>query len=475
MISKPHDVIDRDREWAALAKRAVSARMELVFVLGPRRVGKSFLLAPFARHFGGIYYQGTRRTEAEQRGALTRLIGRHFDDAALKSGAVFADWDGLFAHIAERARDAPLTLVLDEYPYMEDASPGLGSVVQRWLDHEWRATQLKLVLCGSHVSAMKRLEERDQPLYGRRTARVEVRPFDVFDAARFVPRYTARDRLRVWGTFGALPGHLALIDPQVDLASNIIDHILDPGARLHDEGERQLDTFVRDPGLHYAIMGAIAAGEHTWKGICSRVGKSSGSLSRPLRWLIDMGIVERRAPITEPDPAASRRARYRLTDPYPVFWLRHVSPLRVTGRSSVASPASIWAEDIAPRLDDHMGPIFEAAVRDFVARGFGVPFPVARVGGWWEGDDEIDVVALSTHGDVFAAECKWGPVRHAHFETLRRRAARLAARLDRVGRVHLAVFTARPDPSDSSASADDIRVLTAEEMFEISAGRDGGH
>lgn len=34
---------------------------------------------------------------------------------------------------------------------------------------------------------MRQLEEADQPLYGRRTGRIDVEPFDYVNAARFLP------------------------------------------------------------------------------------------------------------------------------------------------------------------------------------------------------------------------------------------------------------------------------------------------
>jgi hypothetical protein len=48
---------------------------------------------------------------------------------------------------------------------------------------------MKLVLSGSHITAMKQLEDADQPLYGRRTARIDI------DALRLRPRRRTRARL----------------------------------------------------------------------------------------------------------------------------------------------------------------------------------------------------------------------------------------------------------------------------------------
>lgn len=54
-------------------------------------------------------------------------------------------------------------------------------------------------------------------------------PFGCTEAALFVQEYTARDALLAYGIFGGLPGHLALLDPSVDLPTNVQEEILDPG------------------------------------------------------------------------------------------------------------------------------------------------------------------------------------------------------------------------------------------------------
>ena len=220
MLKRPAGLLDRDREWRTLSALWESDRFELAIVLGRRRVGKSFTLAPFARATGGLYYQATRRSESEQLESLTRLVAERFDDAALRHGGPISRWDSLFRYLLERTKGERFVVILDEFPYLESASPGLSSVLQSLVDHEFPSTRMKLILSGSHVSAMRRLEGADQPLYGRRTRRIDFFPFSCREAALFVPDYDSREAIRTFGIFGGLPGHLALLDPKADLAAS---------------------------------------------------------------------------------------------------------------------------------------------------------------------------------------------------------------------------------------------------------------
>lgn len=413
-------------------------------MLGRRRIGKSFLLGRFVREVEGLYYQATRRTEAEQLVRLSHAIGDHFGDRALLQGVSFPDWEALLGYLTERSGTRPFLLVLDEFPYMSDAAPALTSILQNWWDHHWQDTRFKLVLSGSHITAMRQLEAAQQPLYGRRTRRLVLKPFGPSDVGAFVPRYDPVARLETYGMIGGLPGHLSLLDPSLDLAENVASLLLDPAGRLVDEAQHMLDAFLGDAAVHYSIVEAIATGDHTWKGITSRVGRSGGSLTRPLEWLIDMQVITRTVPITDKDPRKSRRALYRVTDPYVAFWHRFVAPLAAVGSIGLVKPATLWRDAIAPHLPDYMGFVFEEACRDAVRRVLlTLPFTPVRVGEWWDAtsSNQIDVVALGGDREMLVGECKWGSVTKGDLDELERRSHLLAAELGGVRRTHLALFS----------------------------------
>ncbi|MBU6365612.1 MAG: ATP-binding protein [Gemmatimonadetes bacterium] len=446
-IPKPPEVVDRDAVWGALSDMWHRPEAALLMGLGRRRAGKSWVLARFARAVHGIYYQATKRTETEQLAALSQLVGERFGDAALSQGVAFPHWDALFGYLTRQAAGGPLLLVLDEFPYLAEAAPALPSILQAVWDHQWSGAQVKVILNGSHISAMRRLEASDQPLYGRRTGRLQFPPFTLEHVPAFVPGYGARDVLRTYGIFGGLPGHLALLRPDESLAANVARLILDPGGRLADDAERLLDGFLGEADVHYSILQAIANGQHTWSRITSRVGKPGGSLSRPMRWLEEMQVVARHVPITD-DPRTSRRASYRLADPYLAFWHRFVAPLVAAGETSLTSPDALWSARIAPALNDHMGHVFEELCRGWAARSTRLPFRPVRVGAWWDGtsEHEIDVVALGPDRELLVGECKWGPVDDHDLVRLRARATRLHAELPasaQGGPLIVACFSAR--------------------------------
>ena len=444
---KPADIVDRDEVWQTLVEAWGSDRPELLLGLGRRRAGKSWVLARFARSVGGLYYQATKRTEADQLAVLSRIVGEHYSDSALAQGVPFPDWEALFGYLGQRAGGGAFLLVIDEFPYLAETARALPSILQATWDHEWAASKAKVVLNGSHITAMTRLEEADQPLYGRRTRRLTFPSFGAEDVRAFVPGYTARDVFLTYGIVGGLPGHLGLLDPDQGLEANVSRLLLDPDGRLADEAEHMLDAFLGDADVHYSILQAIAQGERKWNRISSRLGKPGGSLSRPMRWLEDMHLVRRVVPITD-NPKTSKRTLYRLSDPYVGFWHRFIAPLRATGELGLATPEALWRGRIEPGLDDYMGPVFEDACRGWVARAEGLSFRPSRLGAWWDStsENQIDIVALGPTHEVLMGTCKWGAVSDRDLAALRSAAARLMPELPsshQSGAVTYACFSAR--------------------------------
>lgn len=277
--------------------------------------------------------------------------------------------------------------------------------------------------------------------------------------------------MEAYAIFGGTAGHLAMLDPGEDLATNVIEQILEPGGRLHDEAMRFLDAFLADAAVHYSIIQAIGSGDRTWNRIASHIGKGAGSLSRPMAWLTDMELVRRDAPVTAKNPARSKQAVYRLTDPYAAFWHRFVAPLAAGGSLKAGSPAHAWRTRIAPHVDEHYGEVFEEVCRDAVWRVPGLcPFAPLVVGSWWKADssEEVDVVAIGDDA-LLVGECKWGRVTGRDLANLERRAELVAADLSKRPRsTDLVLFSASGETDArvaEAAASGAVRVVDAEALF----------
>ena len=400
---------DRNRELSALDTAWSTTGAQLVTLWGRRRVGKSTLLSHFAAGKRAVYLYGTRMAERDILAGLARQVGAVFDDPYLRA-APFPTWSSALDYLRARAREARLLVIFDEFPYLCEVTPGLDTLIQRWWDSGHQAAELMLVLAGSAFSFMEGLTGARGPLHGRRTAQVEVHPFDHYDAAAFFPHLSAEDRVRAYACFGGIPAYLRGWASEASLRAHVQETSLTPGHFLFREGEELLRTEFHQEALYASILRAVATGEERPSGIARAVGRhSADEIFDHLRRLQDLHFLRREVPVTDLQRARTQRVLYRLADPYLRFWFRFVSPYQ--SYLQLGKGIDLWEQEIGPALDEFVARTTWEEVciqhlwRRLAADGLGARF--AQLGHWWDGKDEIDLVGLWCGKVTLVGECKW--------------------------------------------------------------------
>jgi AAA+ ATPase superfamily predicted ATPase len=397
--------VNRTAELSLLEKHFDSNRAELFTLYGRRRVGKTELLAHFCEGKRQVFFVADQVPEAVLRANFSAVINRSlFGESQI--GAVYATWDDLIMTLARQSQSERLVVVLDEFPYMVAAHPPLASILQRLWDQVLKDTRIMLVLCGSYIGMMEEtvLGYR-APLYGRRTAQYLLEPLEFFDAQLFFKRYGPEDRLRTYAVYGGTPAYLQTIQAEQTLETNILEGILDRGAALYDEVRFVLQQELREPRNYYAVLQAIAAGNTRPNEIRQAAGLES--IAQYLETLQQLHLVERSVPVTDRQPHKSRRGLYRLKDNYLRFWFRFVLPQR--SQLERGASAVVLKTAIRPELDHFAAPVFEQVCQQYFWRaGLAgeLPFMPVKIGGWWQANEEIDLVLLGEEEVVFV-ECKW--------------------------------------------------------------------
>src|SRR5579864_7621404 len=433
---KPGHLFDRDAEWRGLVSFATDARPGALLgvVRGRRRQGKSYLLQALTAALGGIYFPGLELTET----VSLRLFA---DELIRWSGSpvpAFRDWLDAISYLFRLAGDRVVPVVIDEFPFLVKASPGLPSIIQRELGPggSGSASRVRLLLCGSAVSVMGGLLSGSAPLRGRAGLELIVHPFGYRDAARFWgitdPRLAVLVHSVVGGTL-AYRRELLREDTPADLGDFdawVTRTVLNPQTPLFREARYLLaeETEIRDPSLYHSVLPAVAEGNTTSGGIASYIGRKSNEVAHPLRVLEDSRLL-----VKEPDLFRSGRARYRIAEPLITFYQAIMS--REWARLELGSGPTVWPGARARFLSQVAGPHFEAICRDYAIAAdpevFGgppgevgsgvVPDPVNRT------QIEIDVAVLAPaeHGRprkvLSVGEAKWDQVMGTrHVERVRR-------------------------------------------------------
>jgi AAA+ ATPase superfamily predicted ATPase len=393
---------DREAELETLTAAVESPGADFVVVYGRRRVGKTELLKEFCADRPHIYFLAAQEAEHRQREKFLTRIADYFDERVPRIDG----WDEAFTYLGERLQRDDLVVVIDEFPYLVAENESLPSYIQAFVDQQLDGTGSMLVLCGSSVSTMESaVLGHESPLYGRRTAQLDVTPFS-FRQARTVIDYDIEGAIRSYAVTGGTPMYLTRFDYSQSLAANVQSHVLSPSAMLYAEPEFLLRTELRNPTRYMSILEAVALGHTTPNEISGATGIDSGPLSKYLQTLRRLRLLERAVPITA-SQKKSKRSRYRVADEFLRFWFRYVEPNR---SSIVEAPAMVYEGTIAPDLPTHVAPTFEDVCQEAVweAVRCDVLPPYSDVGRWWYGEDEIDIVGLAPNDDrLLVAECKW--------------------------------------------------------------------
>lgn len=439
MFPKPSDMFDRDAEWAALTRFAADERpgATLGVVSGRRRQGKTFLLDALSRATGGFFFEATEAADAESLMRIGALLGEY-------TGAAFpprpSDWHEVIDGLLRLGEQHPVTVVIDEFPYLVKANPSLPSVIQAAFGprrDERMRSRTRLLLCGSAMSFMGRLLSGTAPLRGRAGLEMVVRTLDYRQAAQFwglsEPRLAALLYAVVGGTPAYRDGAAGGRAPrsEEEFGEWVIDHMLDRFSPLFREARYLLaeEPDIRDNALYHSVLAAVAEGNATRGGIAGFLERKSTDISHHLSVLEDAGLLFR-----EVDAFRPGRSVYRISEPLIVFHHAVMRPewsrLERQGRA-----AQVWRDSQRRFLGGVLGPRFEQICRDWAldyAPQDLFHMPATHVGHGVVNDSErrtsheVDVVISGNDADgrrtlLGLGEAKWQePMGVGHLERLQR-------------------------------------------------------
>lgn len=417
--------MNRTSELRKLNRIVSGTAPVLGVVYGRRRCGKSRLLQELPKA-GTVYYLADQSDSSLQRQAMARELSGvlpGFDDASYPS------WSALFDAVNKRSprcKNRPITVIIDEFPYLASEDPSLPSVLQKTIDtHTWKT---HLILCGSSQRMMKGIVlDESAPLYGRAREIIKVRPLKAgwMGEALGVDGKKAVEHFAVWG---GVPRYWELCSEYSTLRRALRELVFDRDGILHEEPRRLLRDNMRTDTQPHSLLALIGSGVHRISEMAGRMGKPAMNLTKPLDLLIDMDLVSREVPFGEAGKN-SKRTLYTINDPFCRFWYTYVQPnLSVLEQELYDRVTEQWRETF-PHI---CGQAWESLARESI--------PHLRIGGytwnkasrWWArrgsgSHRELDIVAESTDGTaLLLGEVKWGAF---HPQTERARLKQLSEQL----------------------------------------------
>ena len=420
--------IGREAELKFLQDRYDDEKAQLIVLYGRRRVGKTETLREFCRQKPHVFFSCTQSTDKVQLAKFSKQMLRE-DIPARQYISEFSDWEKAFRAILDLPYgDKKKLLVIDEFPYMCRGNKSIPSILQNLWDAELKDRNVMIILCGSAMSFIEReLLAEKNPLYGRATGIYKMKEMGFYDAARFFPDYSERDKVLAYAVLGGIPHYLNQFRPGLSVAENIKQNILTKGSVLYSEVEFLLHQELRETTVYNSIIEAVALGTTKLNDISQKsLVEDTSKTSVYLKNLIELGIVEREFSVDAgtKEKTNTNRGIYRLTDNFFRFW--YAFGFANFSQLEDGDAEGVYEYIIAPALHEFAALTFEDVCREFVRemqKKNALPFRYARMGRWLGkttvrdknaetglriAETEIDLLGISKDAkEYLVGECKF--------------------------------------------------------------------
>ncbi len=401
--------IDREQEMDTLQNEYNREGSALVVMYGRRRVGKTTLISEFIKDKHALFFLASEESETQNRTVFKEKAADFINSDLLRNADV-KSWDVVFKAIMDAPHPSKPVIVLDEFQYLGKSNPAFPSIFQRIWEELLKKRSVMVILCGSLISMMEsQTLDYSSPLYGRRTAQIRLKqiPFSYYH--EFFPEKSRRELIEMYAVTGGVPKYIELFSESKDIYSAIQKCVLNRSGYLYDEPHFLLQQEVSEIGSYFSIIKAIAAGNSKISAISSVLELKATSLTKYLKTLIDLDILEREVPITEENPEKSKKGLYRIKDNYLRFWFAFVYP----NMSFIESGhGKIVMDKIRKGLvSNHIGFVYEDVCHEKMwdlNADDAWPFHFTKLGRYWDSQTEIDVAALDPEGhNLILGECKY--------------------------------------------------------------------
>lgn len=477
--------IGREAELQFLNNKYEENKGQLIVLYGRRRVGKTETLREFCKGKPHIFFSCTQTTDRVQLAKFSKLLLKE-DIPAKHYVTEFDDWEKALRAILDLPYGSEKKLVIiDEFPYMCRGNKSIPSILQNLWDAELKNHNVMLILCGSAMSFIeKELLAEKNPLYGRATGIYKMKEMGFYDAVKFFPDYSPRDKVLAYSVLGGIPHYLNQWDPKLSVAENIKRNILTKGCILYSEVDFLLHQELRETPIYNSIIEAVALGSTKLNEISQKsLVEDTSKTSVYLKNLMELGIVEREFSVDAgiKEQSNTSRGTYRLTDNFFRFWYA----FGYTNFSQLedGDVEGVYHDAVEPQLHEFASFSFEDICKEFVRemqKKNELPFRYHKMGRWTGKttvrDDnavnglrvcetEIDLLGISRGAkEYLVGECKFkrSPFTYSEFlDTLAK-----FTPLKQQAKFYYALFSESgfDDKIESAAEENDVRLYTLEDI-----------
>jgi len=333
----------------------------------------------------------------------------NFTNNEILTSSNVSEWNALFKVLINNSNEK-IVIVIDEFQYLGKANCAFPSIFQKIWDLNLKDKNIMVILCGSYISMMEsQTLAYSSPLYGRRTGQIKLKQIEFKYYRDFHPHVERKNLIELYSITGGVPKYIEMFEAQTDIFDAINNNILSKSSFLYDEPNFLLRNEVSEVGTYFSIIKTIAEGNRKLSKIATRLEVQQSNLSKYLKTLQQLDIIEREVPVTEDKPEKSKKGQYIIKDNYIKFWFLFIYPNKSyleTNNSGIV--LNKIKENF---IDRHVAFVYENVCVEKMWELNNQEiwnFNFNKVGRWWNNNSEIDLVAIDSEGDnIIFGECKY--------------------------------------------------------------------
>lgn len=319
---------DREAEFEKLREiEELSQEVaQFTIITGRRRIGKTELVKQFYARKTLLYFFVARKAETDLCDIFIEEIRTKLNIPMIDSkGITFAT---VFKFIMELSQNQHITLFIDEFQDFFRVNSSIYSDMQNIWDSYKSTAHIHLIVAGSVNTLMNKIfKDKKEPLFGRQTGTMHVRPFrpSVLKEimSEYCPEYKKSDLLALYTLTGGVAKYVELfIDHKKFTEKTMLNMFFERDSYFLSEGKNMLvDEFGKDYGIYFSILTLISQGKTTRSELenALNIKELSGYLKNLSE---EYGLISKKQPLYE--RSVNKNVHYTIEDQFLRFWFRFV-------------------------------------------------------------------------------------------------------------------------------------------------------
>ncbi|MBR4625191.1 MAG: ATP-binding protein [Alphaproteobacteria bacterium] len=383
---------DREQEIELLKNSELQANDNAMFtvVSGRRRIGKTSLILKSLEGKTFVYLFVARMSEA----MLCQKFQTEIESTLnLQIYGNVDNFNDLFEILMRESLTRHFTVVIDEIQNFYRINAAVFSHIQNIWDRYHRESRINLIVCGSVRSLMVKIfENQNEPLYGRATAKLMLKPFRPSVMKQILqdynPTFTPDDLLAFYTITGGVAKYAELlIDYKCFTKNKMLDFVTKPDSYFITEGkDLTINEFSNDYDNYFSILQLISTGHSSQTQIDGVLQKNTGAYLNNLEK--NYGLIEKSKPMFA--KSGTRLTKYSIKDNFLRFWFRFIYPYQNLIESGQ------W-KMLRTHIENNFNEFSGQALERYFRESLMETEQFTTIGNWWDknSENEIDIIAVN--------------------------------------------------------------------------------